>query len=158
MNPTDGRTGQPRHGIDPAAERGGILALTLGALAVAASLIVTIAVASAVYLDRRELLALADATAADAATRIDTDSYLAGRIELTDDGVRTAVRAYLTTAPPGVVDLPGIAVGHPTGTPDGTTAQVTLTALSRPAFLPWALMPWSDGIALTVTSSARGGP
>lgn len=138
-------------------ERGSILALTLGALAVAALLIVTIAVAGAVYLDRRDLLTLADDAAAYAATQIDEDAYFAGRIELTDRSVRSAAARYLATAPAGVVDLPGTAVVSPTGTTDGRTAQVTLTGVSRPAFLPWVLAPWSDGIAITVTTTARGG-
>lgn len=142
-NPTDG-------------EAGSILALSLGALAVAAVLIVTIAVASAVYLDRKELLALADAAAAHAATRIDPGSYLAGEIALTPGGVREAVEDYLESVP-GETDLRALAIAAPTGTTDATTAQVTLTALSRPSFLPWVLMPWSDGIAMTVTASARGG-
>ncbi|TNU75814.1 glycosyltransferase [Miniimonas arenae] len=141
----------------PDGERGGILVLTLGALAVAAALIVTIAVASAVYLDRRDLLALADATAADAAAAIDTDSYYGGEITLTDDAVRAAARDFLASAPAGVTDAPGLAVADPTGAIDATTAEVTLVAFSRPAWLPWALAPWSDGIALRVTVTARGG-
>lgn len=135
-------------------ERGGILALTLGVLGVAALLIVVVAVASSVYLDRRELLALADTTAAHAATRIDPAAYAEGTIMLTDQGVRTAALDFLASAPSSVTDLPGLALVEPTGASGATTAQVTLTAYSRPAFLPWLLMPWSDGIAMTVTSSA----
>lgn len=138
-------------------ERGGVLALTLGALAVAAALIATLAVASAVYLDRKELLALADATAASAATRIDEAAYQAGRIELTDAGVRAGAQDFLASAPGQVTSLAGVAVVGPTGAPDPVTAQVTLHALSRPAFLPWVLIGWSDGFAITVTSTARGG-
>jgi hypothetical protein len=37
------------------------------------------------------------------------------------------------------------------------TARVTLTAVARPPFLPWALIGWSDGIALHATSDARAG-
>lgn len=139
------------------AERGSVLPLTMGAIAVAAALIATIAVMSAVYLDRKQLLALADAVAADAATRIDSDAYLEGSVTLTDDGVRVAAENYLAAAPPGIVTLPGTTVGSPTGSPDAATAEVTLVALSRPGFLPWALAPWSDGIAISVTATARGG-
>lgn len=138
-------------------ERGGVLVLTLGALALAAALIATLAVASAVYLDRKELLALADATAAAAATHLDEAAYAAGKIRLTDDGVRSGAHDFLASAPPGLTGLGGITVVDPTGAPDPATAQVTLRAYSRPSFLPWALIGWSDGFAITVTSSARGG-
>lgn len=139
---------------DRAAERGGVLALTLGALGVAAMLVAVIAVASAVYLNRRELLALADVTAAHAAANIDPDAYLDGEIALTDDGVREAAEEFLASAPHNVVDAPGLALADPTGAVGATDAQVTLVALSKPAFLPWVLLPWSDGIALQVTATA----
>lgn len=140
-----------RHADVGARERGGILALTLGALGVAAVLIVVIAVAGALYLDRRELLALADATAADAATAIDPVSYAAGDVILTDASVRAAAAEFLAGTPTTAT------LTDPTGTPDGATAEVTLTVLSRPSFLPWALIGWSDGISIEVTASARGG-
>lgn len=138
-------------------ESGRILVLTIGAIAVAVAMITVIASASAVYLDRKALLSLADGAAAFAASQIDADSYYgASRLEVTDDSVRTSAQDFLQASPPGVTDAPDLAIGAPTGTPDGgLTAQVTLTAVSRPAFLPWALAPWSDGIAMTVTVSAR---
>ena len=38
--------------------------------------------------------------------------------------------------------------------PDGATAVVTLTARSRPPFLPWGVIP-SQGFVITATGSAR---
>lgn len=149
------RDGELASGAAPAGERGGILALTLGALAMAAALIVVVATIAAVYLDRRDLLALADSAAADAATRIDPVAYARGEVLLTDDGVWAAAVAFLDSAPGSVSS--GVTVVAPTGAPGPTTAEVTLHSLSRPAFLPWVLAPWSEGIAIEVTASARGG-
>jgi len=42
-------------------------------------------------------------------------------------------------------------------TPDGRTAQVRLRAVARPTLLSWITAPWSDGVVLDVTASARGG-
>ncbi|GAA4416971.1 hypothetical protein GCM10023169_12540 [Georgenia halophila] len=63
---------------------------------------------------------------------------------------------YLASVPgPVVGQFEELAVAEPTGTPDGTTAEVTLVARSRPPLVPWALVPWSDGITLRVTAGAR---
>ena len=147
--------GAPSGGREDA-ERGGVLALTLGALGVAGLLVVVVAVASAVYLDRRELLALADATAAHAATSIDPAAYAEGLVVLTDAGVRAGAEEFLASVPIDAVDVDRLALAEPTGAPDEVTAQVTLVGRSRPAFLPWLLAPWSDGIVLRVTSTAAG--
>lgn len=138
-------------------EAGGILALTLGALGVVALLVVVIAVASAIYLDRRELLALADVTAAHAAAQVDREAYGDGEIAVTDRSVRAAAQEFLAAAPHQVIDIPGLALAEPTGAVGPTAAEVTLEAVSRPGFLPWVLIPWSDGVALRVTARAGSG-
>lgn len=139
------------------AESGRILVLSVGALAVAVALVLVVATAGAVYLDRKALLSLADSTAAYAASQVDQESYFAsGELGVTDESVRESARDFLLAAPASLTDAPDLQIVDPTGTPDGgATAQVTLTATSRPAFLPWVLAPWSDGISMTVTSSAR---
>ena len=142
-----------------------ILAIAFGLLALA--LVLVIASASAVHIERKQLLALADAAALDAADALDLDAFYdlgPGEVDdtrgysvpLTDQGVRDAASAHLVAAP-SAAGITGLAIGEPTGTPDGTTAQVTLTARARPPFVPWALVGWSDGIPLRVTSSARAG-
>ena len=150
------RRGPHRHEA-PDGERGRVLVLTIGCAALAAALIAVIASASAVYLDRKELLALADATAAHAAATIDEGTYSSGEIGVSDESVRRSAQEFLASAPAAMTDAPALAIADPTGVaPDGG-AQVTLVALSRPAFLPWVLAPWSEGIALRVTVTARGG-
>lgn len=152
---------------DGGAEQGQIMLLSLvfGVLVLALVLVVTSA--SAVHIERKRLLALADGAAADAADAIDVAAYYAApagppdaatRIPLSDASVEAAVREYLQGAPPALVgEFDRLRVAEPTGTPDGTTAQVTLTATARPPLVPWVLLPWSDGVALRVTSTARAG-
>ena len=135
-----------------------LLGLAYGLLALA--LVLLIASAAAVHLERTELLALADAAALDAADALDAETFYTGAggavVPLTDDGVRAAVAEHLASSP-GAAGLTGLAVAEPTGTSDGRTAQVTLTAVARPPFLPWGVVLWSDGIPLRVTSAARAG-
>mgnify|MGYP003494165595 CR=1 FL=1 len=146
--------GTPQAPVDR--ESGRILVLTLGAIALAVALVAVIATASAVYLDRKALLSLADPTAASTARRIASESYFGeGATALTDSSVRQNAEEFLAQAPPSLTDAPDLRIAAPTGSPDGQSAEVTLTALSRPAFLPWVLAPWSDGIAMTVTATAR---
>ncbi|WP_226921034.1 hypothetical protein [Georgenia subflava] len=151
-------------------EEGQIMLLTLAFTSLVIALVLVVASASAVHIERKRLLALADAVAADAADAVDEATYYgtgheAGadpdgptRLPLSDASVRAAVEDYLAAAPAPVTgEFARLRVAEPTGTPDGTTAEVTLTALARPALVPWVLVPWSDGITLRVTSNARAG-
>ncbi|GAA4287836.1 hypothetical protein GCM10022262_21950 [Georgenia daeguensis] len=150
-----------------AGEEGQIMLLSLAFGVLVLALVLVVASASAVHIERKRLLALADGAAADAADAIDVATYYgapagpvdgATRVPLSDASVDAAVREYLGAAPAAVVgEFDGLRVAEPTGTPDGTTAQVTLAATARPPLVPWVLVPWSDGIALRVTSTARAG-
>lgn len=125
------------------------------------ALVLVVVSVSAIYIERKSLLALADAVAADAADAIDEGSYFGtGRpadpaLPLTDEAVQQAVADYLAAAPVGVVDFEGLTVSPPTGTPNGTTAEVTLSAVVRPPVLTWAISPWRDGFVVSVTSRAE---
>ena len=151
-------------------DSGQILLLTIGYAMIALALVLVIASASAVHLERKSLLALAEGAALDAADAVDLDLFygpdaltdspeersFAGLVPLSDDGVREAVVEHLRTAP-AAEGMAALAIGEPTGSPDGRSAQVTLVALARPPFVPWVLVGWSEGIALRVTAAARVG-
>lgn len=152
-------------------ESGQIMLLALAFAALALALVLVLASASAVHIERKQLLALADAAALDAADAVDLAAFYgdtvlpgdaadpragAGLVPLTDRTVRDAVQSHLA-ASPAAAGVSAVRVGEPTGTPDGVTAEVTLTAIARPPFIPWALVGWSDGIALRATSTARAG-
>jgi|GEM_PF-397547 len=143
-----------------------LLALVYGLIAVL--LVLVVVAASAVHLDRKRLLALADAAALDAADALDEPAYFEATeraegidaVPVTDASVQTSVAAYLQRqdAPSRFTDL-SVDVGA-TGTPDGTTAVVVLTARSLP-LLPEAVAGrYEAGVPLRVTSSAvsRTGP
>ena len=146
-----------------ARDDGQIMILTIAFALIAMALVLVVAAASAVHLERKQLLALADAAALDAADAIDLDRYYggvdqagAGPVPLTGENVRAAVAEHLA-ASPSASGLHGLLIGEPTGTPDGATAQVTLGAVARPACVPGVLVGWADGVPLRVTSSARAG-
>ncbi|GAA1621300.1 hypothetical protein [Georgenia ruanii] len=151
----------------PAREEGQILLLTLAFATLVLALVLVVSSASAVHIERKRLLALADAVAADAADALDEARYYGGagtggpgptRVPLSEASVEEAVGHYLAAAPAAVVgEFEGLRVGEPTGTPDGVTAQVTLVARVRPPLVPWVLLPWRDGIAVHATSTARAG-
>lgn len=139
-----------------------LLSIFYGLLALA--LVLVVVAVSAIYLERKRLLALADAVAADAADAVDDDIYFGPdrgeepELPLTDASVHQQVQDYLAEAPAGVVDFESLTVGQPTGSPDGTTAQVTLAAVVRPPVVTWAISPWQDGFTVTVTASAQADP
>lgn len=140
---------------------GQIMLLSIFYGLIALALVLVIVSVSAIYLERKQLLALADAVAADAADSIDEDAYFGSdrpadpALPLTDASVAQAVEHYLAEAPQGVVDFEGLAVADPTGTPDGTTAEVTLSAIVRPPLVSWAISPWQDGFVVSVTARAE---
>jgi hypothetical protein len=121
----------------------------------------------AVHLARHRLLAVADAAALDAADALDRPGfYGAGGhppgpedrvVWLSDTSVRDSVRDYLegTDLQSRFADLE---IAEPTGTPDGSTAEVTLAAVVRLPLVSAVLAPWSEGIRITVTSRARAAP
>lgn len=140
-------------------ESGQITLLSIGFGMLALTLVLVVAGASSVYLERKQLLALADGAAADAADAIDYGLYYAADathdgVPLSDVSVYESVEEYLGSSV-AAAGFDGLAVTAPTGTSDGRTAQVTLSAVARPAVVPWVLMPWADGFTITVTSSAR---
>ncbi|HLR95099.1 MAG TPA: hypothetical protein VK053_11275 [Jiangellaceae bacterium] len=142
----------------PDPETGHITLLSIGFGLLALALVLVIAAASSVYLERKQLLALADGVAADAADAIDLDRYYDAEhddgLPLSDASVRAAVADHLA-ASPAAAGFADLRVAEPTGSADGRTAQVTLTARARPAVVPWVLAPWSDGFTITATVTAR---
>ena len=147
-------------------ERGQIMLLSI-VFGVIALLLVTVVVsATSVHLQRKQLLILADDLALAGADSVALDSYYGGGVgtagrprgvvPLTDAGVRSAVEAYLSAHPDAAAGLSDLTVNR-ADTPEGRTARVTLTATATPALISWVTAPWSDGIAVQVTSSARAG-
>ena len=140
-------------------DEGRILLLSLACALVAACLVLTVAAASAVHLQRKRLLAIADAAAADAADAVDRAAYYAPGarsagpgLPLSDASVRAAVVAYLDRSG-ARSELAGLAVGRGTGTSDGRTAEVVLVARLAP---PWSRVgPVRLGSGLDVQVSSR---
>ncbi|MBI4939473.1 MAG: hypothetical protein HY830_01850 [Actinobacteria bacterium] len=156
--------------------------LILGYAVVVLLLVTVVAAATSVHLTRHRLMGLADAAALDAADAIDTERFYTGGaggggqtgggraagdsasrrteqttpdpVPLSDASVRASVSGYLAVAAP-LQPFPAPQVGAGTGTPDGVTAQVTLTTTARIPLVSSVLRPWADGVRVTVTARAR---
>jgi hypothetical protein len=138
---------------------GQVLLLAIAYAVLALLLVTTVASATAVHLERKRLVALADQTALAAADALDREAYYARRtdgplVQLTDASVRAAAEVHLA-ASPGAARLSGLRLV--TARTDGRTAEVTLVAVARPAVMTWVTAPWSDGIGLQATARARAG-
>jgi hypothetical protein len=162
-------TGWFRPRLRPPADDGQVLLLVIIYALIAFSLVTVVVGISAVHLGRHRLLAVADAAALDAADALDRPGfYGAGGlppgpgtgqrvVRLSDASVRDSVQRYLGDADLGH-RFAALAMSSPTGTPDGTTAEVTLTAVIRLPLVGAVLTPWSDGVLISVTSHARAAP
>ncbi|MCQ1999235.1 pilus assembly protein TadG-related protein [Arthrobacter zhaoxinii] len=123
--------------------------------AVLAMLTVTVVMAaSSVYLGQKKLLSAADGAAVAAADTFSLGEAGPGAgpaAVLQADAVRNAARSYLvdTGAEGRFTDL---AVAEETGTADGRTARVVLTARVYPPIVNF-LVP--EGISITAVSEAR---
>jgi hypothetical protein len=145
-----------RAGIAP--DDGQILIVILGYVLVVASLVVVAVDVTAVYLARTQLLDVSDATALDAADAVARGTVYAGGVStgvpLTSETVRSASVAYLSTyTPPTRVEH--VRLTSRTGTPDGVTAVVELSARVRLPLLGPVVRAWSGGVTVTVRSRAR---
>lgn len=143
---------------DARGDEGQILILILGYVIVAISLVIVAVDITAVHLARTQLLDASDAAALDAADAADAPRVygggLPGSVPLSDGTVRTAATTYLSTyAPPTRVT--DVELTDTTGSPDGRTAVVELTARVRLPLLGPVVQAWSGGITVTVRSQAR---
>jgi len=154
-------TGVPSRTRSPD-DDGQVLLLVLVYALIAVALLTVVASASSIHLERKRLLALADAAALDAADAVDVDAFYregthpGSGVPLTDASVRASVDRYvgLTGA---AARFERFAVAPTTGTPDGETAEVTFLSVARPPMLGSVLEPFSGGVPLRVTARARTG-
>jgi len=139
---------------------GQVALLVLGYCLVALALVLVVASASAVHLERKRLLAVADAAALDAADSFDAGAFYAdgtapGRgVPVTDASVRASVDEYVESRG-AFTDFDAFGVASPTGTPDGQTAEVTLVAVVTPPLVTSVIEDYAGGIPLRVTARAR---
>ncbi len=134
-------------------DEGSILPLLAGFVALALALILVVAGASSLYLERKRLYTAADAAALAAAQSFPLDDVEVdpeGGVTpvLTDEVVASAARDYVAALP---ARMDGLVLEEATS-PDGTSALVTLSAVWRPPVAS-PLMP--EGIRISVTSVAR---
>ena len=135
-------------------DSGQVMLLIIVYTAIALSLILVVFSASSVHLDRKRLLAVADAAAHDAADDLDRGGYFdrgvsAGLgVPLTDASVRASVEQYLAAHPNSLQEVTIVSATSP----DGRSAVVTLAARSPLPFTGGVLQGWTDGVPLQVTS------
>lgn len=138
---------------------GQVMVLTLGAVLIAVALVLVVASAAQVHLERKRLLALADVLALEAADAVPDQVYYdvdGTRIVLTDASVRDSVEDYLAAHPDQSAGLRGFAVVR-ADAPDALTARVHLSARVVPSATAWVLAAWSDGIPIEAAAHATSG-
>ncbi len=141
--------------VHDSSERGQTMVLIIGFTLIALLLASVVAAASAVYIEHKKLLSMADGASVAAA-----DSYtLGGTAEgssrpaavLTNERVRNVTASYLKRNN-AYARFDGLAVGGGTGSPDSSSADVVLTAVAHPPVVSF-LLP--DGIPIEARSTAR---
>ena len=152
----DGSRDQNRdHARGEDRDDGQVTILVIGFAVVLLLLTVVVMGVTAVYVGERKLQVLADNAALAAAdTFVALEPGTGGAPPVTvldDDAVAGAATAYLDTVS-AWAGTPGLALAAPTGSPDGRTAEVTLSAVVHPPVVN-LLVP--DGIPITATSEAR---
>ena len=132
-----------------------MIVLIIGYVLLALLLVTVVMAASSIYLEHKKLLSLADSASVAAADSF-TLSQLAnsaGTPTAVLDGarVRSAALDYLERNG-AFPRFNGLAVAPGTGSPDGATAAVALSATVHPPVVNF-LVP--DGIRIEATSTAR---
>lgn len=135
-------------------EDGQITILVIGFVLLSLLLISVVAGASSLYIAHKKLLSVADSAAlagADTFSLQGSASESEPSAQLNGVAVVRAAQAYIESAPlPDSVT--GVYLDAGSGSPDGHTAEVTLTGVVHPLFVS-IFVP--AGITLTVTSTAR---
>jgi len=140
---------------DQDSEAGQLMVLIIGFTLLALLLTTVVVAASSVYIEHKKLLSLADGASVAAA-----DSFTLGQLEtgggsptavLTGARVRSAAVEFLDRSSASA-RFSGLAVGPGTGSPDGSTAVVVLSAAVHPPVVNF-LVP--DGIRIEAGSTAR---
>ncbi|UVJ38292.1 pilus assembly protein TadG-related protein [Arthrobacter sp. CJ23] len=132
-----------------------MMVLIVGFVLIALLLATVVTAVSAVYIEHKKLLSMADGASVAAA-----DSYTLGQLEgaagepsalLNGERVRNVTQSYLTSnSAYSRFDRLAIAAG--TGSPDNATAEVVLSAVAHPPVVSF-LLP--DGILIDARSTAR---
>ena len=141
---------------------GQVTILVIGFVVVALALIAVVVSATQVHLERTRLAALADLAALHAAEQVSDQAYFApagdssegAALAVSDDEVATTVDAYLTAHSDAAARWTELRVVEADAA-DGRTVHVLLGAVVRPAWTAWVLAPFTDGIAIEASSSAR---
>lgn len=157
----------------PSGDQGRITVLVVGYFVVVVALVGVVGSIAAVQTARQRLVALADAAALEASQAVDEQAYYRaglvrtgaaaggvgvggaeGALPLTDAGVRAAATQSLAAA--GAQErFPSLVLGPATGSPDGATAQVEVSAVVDVPMLPATLRDAVGGVPITVLSRAR---
>lgn len=135
-------------------ENGQMMVVTIGYVVVALLLATVVAAASAVYIEHKKLLSLADGASVAAA-----DSYSLGQVGgaekpsavLSSERVRSVTGSYLSQNS-AYSRFDQLAVGLDTGSPDNATAEVVLRAVAHPPVVGFLL---AEGVPIEARSTAR---
>ncbi|WP_346924541.1 pilus assembly protein TadG-related protein [uncultured Arthrobacter sp.] len=134
---------------------GQLMVLIIGYVLLALLLATVVTAASSVYIEHKKLLSLADGASVAAA-----DSFTLGQLEtasgsptavLTGARVRGAAVDFLDRSS-AFTRFSSLSIGPGTGSPDGSTAVVVLSAAVHPPVVNF-LVP--DGIRIEASSTAR---
>lgn len=139
-------------------ESGSVLLLILGFGIVVLALAFVVASISALHIERKQLLAAADAAALDAASLLDEERFLAENAQdflISPDQVTARVEDYLASFGPAIgLDDPRVvaaSVGE-----DGRTVTLTLSGRADLPLVPAIIPGIADALRVEVTSVARG--
>jgi uncharacterized membrane protein len=142
-----------RHVLDPRDETGSTLLLTIFYGAMALVVVLLVVAATSLYLERKRLFTLADGAALVGAEAFElTDvTLIEGSPHVTLDSakVATSVEEYVASNPLDSVKELSIVDAS---SPEGSSANVTLSAYWRPPLLS-LLVP--EGLPIEVTAVAR---
>lgn len=136
-------------------EDGQVMVLVIGYVLLALLVTTVVAAASSVYIEHKKLLSLADGASVAAA-----DSFTLGQLDgasgsptavLSSGRVRGTAVDYLNRNG-AFARVSGLTVTPATGSPDGATAVVVLSAAVHPPVVNF-LVP--DGVRIEATSTAR---
>lgn len=135
-----------------AAQNGQVAVLLIGYMLLSLLVVATVTGISAVYLETKKLLSAADAASAAAAETANFDGLKQSpQLHLDQESITQAAEGFLAKNQVST-HFDRLTVSPQTGSPDGRSARVVLTAVVHPPIISF-LLP--DGIQITAESISR---
>lgn len=134
-------------------ESGQISLLTIGFAVLALAIVLLVSTAASIHLERKRLLYFTDLASLEAintlaANEITTGPLTGSAVDLSGGDLHGIIHDRIRTPQNANEEFTNIRLGPKTSITGPASIQVHFIAEAQPLFIPWSLIPWTDGVEI----------